>query len=488
MSRALGARRLSHGTDASTSIERQGESITAWCDQRNHTRVHMTDDTDVSGSISPFDRPDLGKWLKPQFLDRWDILVVTKIDRLSRSLLDFVTTLDWLEARGKTLVVIESDLDFSTPMGRFVAKILALFAEFEREMMSSRRADSSAKIASRAGWHGGNSTSWGYREVKRAGVWELEPDPGMVPTVQEIVQAILAGESGQSVAQRHEMDPTRLLRRLRSPSLHGAVVFHGEVVRGNDGMPLLREPIIDRRTWDRLQAQLDRNSRKATPRDGTPWLDVVYCSECGHEMYRQSYSSRNVVRYYHRRILKKYRTGEAQWCPANINGRSVEDQIDGLVRRAWRGRNTVESVEIPGEDHTAELRGVEEAITDWEAKALLAGASAESILRILDGLHARKRAIIEAGVVIEARTETVESDVPLMDLWESCPDDHARGALLRRLGYRLYIRKAGYGAARVRLERTWRGRTWRELIPEMDDFDAKGWDTSGAVIDDPASS
>lgn len=302
------------------------------------------------------------------------------------------------------------------------------------------------------------------------------------------MQAILDGESAQSVAKRYELDHTRLLRRLRRPSLFGAVVFKHEVVRDHEGMPLLREPIIDRRTWDLLQARLDKNGKKPTPRDATPWLGVIHCGVCGHEMYRQVYSNRTARLYYHKKTLRKYRSGEVEWCPITVNGRSVESQIDGVVRRAWQGRYTTESVEIPGEDHTEELRQVEEAIADWEAKALLPGAAAESILRILDGLHTRKRAIIDAGVVTEPTTETVESDISLTDLWISQPNDHAKGALLRKMGYRIYVQRVGHGKARIRLERTWRSRTWRELIPEMDDFDAKGWSMGGTVIDDPATS
>ena len=63
MGRVLGVRRLSHDTDASTSIERQGESIDHWAKTHGHTVVAMTQDTDVSGSVAPQDRDDLGPWL-----------------------------------------------------------------------------------------------------------------------------------------------------------------------------------------------------------------------------------------------------------------------------------------------------------------------------------------------------------------------------------------------------------------------------------------
>jgi hypothetical protein len=60
MARVLGVRRLSHDTDGSTSIERRGESIDHWSRAHGHNLVALTEDTDVSVSVGPQDRDDLG--------------------------------------------------------------------------------------------------------------------------------------------------------------------------------------------------------------------------------------------------------------------------------------------------------------------------------------------------------------------------------------------------------------------------------------------
>src|ERR1700733_11851829 len=97
--RMLGACRLSHGTDESTSIERQGEQLTAAAQMRGDALIALTEDVDVSGAVSPFERDDLGPWLTlPDKISQWDTLAFTKIDRISRSLLDFVTLLKWAHA------------------------------------------------------------------------------------------------------------------------------------------------------------------------------------------------------------------------------------------------------------------------------------------------------------------------------------------------------------------------------------------------------
>jgi DNA invertase Pin-like site-specific DNA recombinase len=179
--RILGATRLSHGTDESTSVERQREQIQHTAKVRGDDVVFISEDVDVSGAVSPFSRPDLGPWLTdPAKVAQWDTLVVAKMDRLSRSLIDFAGLLKWCQAHGKVIVSVSESLDFGTAVGRLMAQILMMFAEFERERMSERRADAAVKIRSN-GHYGGGSTAYGYRTVKVNNHHELETTPRRSP-------------------------------------------------------------------------------------------------------------------------------------------------------------------------------------------------------------------------------------------------------------------------------------------------------------------
>lgn len=90
VSKALGVVRLSLLTEESTSPERQREQITYTVKARGGELVHIVDDLDVSGSVSPFEREQLGPWLTdPGKIAQWDTLIVTKLDRQSRSLINF---------------------------------------------------------------------------------------------------------------------------------------------------------------------------------------------------------------------------------------------------------------------------------------------------------------------------------------------------------------------------------------------------------------
>jgi site-specific DNA recombinase len=100
--RVLGARRLSHDTEASSSVERQGETITMWSTAMRHTIVKLTKDVDISGATSPFDWPGLGPWLtEPSKVPRWDILAVASTDRISRSLISFGALIEWCTSHNK---------------------------------------------------------------------------------------------------------------------------------------------------------------------------------------------------------------------------------------------------------------------------------------------------------------------------------------------------------------------------------------------------
>ena len=183
-------------------IERQGESIEHWARAHEHTVVAMTEDTDVSGSIAPQDRDELGPWLTDRASSRSGTSsALPSSTALTRSLLHFDDLRIWADEHGKTIASVAESLDLSTSTGRMFANLLAMFAQFERERMCERRADASRKLYSRGGYNGGSSLPWGYRTIRQNGRLELEPDPTRWPRSREIVDEVLAGKAVTGVAR-----------------------------------------------------------------------------------------------------------------------------------------------------------------------------------------------------------------------------------------------------------------------------------------------
>ena len=380
--RILGATRLSHETDASTSIERQREQITLTTQARGDTLVHITEDVDTSGAVSPFERADLGPWLNEKAV-QWDAIMIPKLDRLTRSLRDFDDFRQWCDTNGKVIISISESLDLSTSVGRMFANLLAMFAQFERERMSERRADASKKLRM-AGYHDGGMASvpWGYKIVKVGDRFELEIDPPVQETAKEVVAEILAGKSGRQVAQAHGMAVTTLLGRLRSQTLKGYVMYDGEIVRDNDGMPVTREPVIDEDTWSKVQAVLDKNSvSKVNRHDRTPYLGIILCS-CGGKMYLSRWYAKDA-----KKLREYYR---CETCGKKANGTKIHDQIDRAVRGVFADHYLPNVVHHPAEDHTAELAKVEEQIADLTDNFIASGGSAKTLGMLLGKLDSKR--------------------------------------------------------------------------------------------------
>src|SRR5438309_5350547 len=115
-----------------------------------HTLSDSYDDAGFSGAS--LDRPALQQLLRDIEARRVDCVVVYKVDRLSRSLLDFTRLLFLFDKRGVSFVSVTQDFNTSTSMGRLTLNILLSFAQFEREIIGERTRDklSAAKRAMRA--------------------------------------------------------------------------------------------------------------------------------------------------------------------------------------------------------------------------------------------------------------------------------------------------------------------------------------------------
>ena len=310
--RGIGARRLSNDTDESTSLKRQEEQIDAQAVAKDIDLIATPEDSDTSGAISPFDRKELGPWLTdPELIEQWDVLIVAKLDRLSRSIIDFGTLLKWCQDHGKTIISVAESLDFGTAAGRMFANLLIMFAQFERERMSERRSEAAAKLRKMAHWNGGTVNfgnmpvciCHGQRECKKASGWELTPDPAVMPIVEHMAEMAISGSSGGAIARWLNAEevptpqggtiwrPTSVLAVLRNPVLRGCVTqtqpngsgqryAEPKIIRNDDGTPVRRTSILDDETWFKLQAALDSMRRQGRARsNGHKWLGVVFLGQ-----------------------------------------------------------------------------------------------------------------------------------------------------------------------------------------------------------------
>ena len=124
-------------TDKQT-VENQLRELRQIAERRGWEVLREYHDAGISGSKSREERPGLDKMLKDAQRRRFDVVMAWAIDRLGRSLIDLLGTIQTLEACGVDLYLDQQSIDTTTPAGRLMFQITGAFAEFERSMIRQR--------------------------------------------------------------------------------------------------------------------------------------------------------------------------------------------------------------------------------------------------------------------------------------------------------------------------------------------------------------
>lgn len=226
------------------------------------------DDGGISGGT--LERPALQRLLAEVAAGRIDIIVVYKVDRLTRSLLDFSKLVEAFDKVGTSFVSITQSFNTTTSMGRLTLNMLLSFAQFEREVTAERIRDKIAASKAKGMWMGG-IPPLGYKPDGRS----LKIVKQHAVIVRDIFERYLALGNVRYVAEQLERDrilsPVRIKAKSNQPfggvpltrgQIYGILknpIYVGEVHHRDQVYPGLHKPIIDRDIWDRTQAMLAGN-------------------------------------------------------------------------------------------------------------------------------------------------------------------------------------------------------------------------------------
>jgi site-specific DNA recombinase len=178
------------------SLDSQREVCSAYVTSQRHKAWSelATRYDDAAQSGGTIDRPALQQLMRDIESNRIDVVVIYKIDRLTRSLADFVRLIDVFDRHQVSFVSVTQSFDTSDSMGRLVLNILLTFAQFEREMIADRIRDKAGAMR-RKGKHTGGTPPYGYDVVDR----RLVVNPVEADKVRSIYQRFLALGSYQAV-------------------------------------------------------------------------------------------------------------------------------------------------------------------------------------------------------------------------------------------------------------------------------------------------
>jgi site-specific DNA recombinase len=325
------------------SLDAQREACEAFiASQRAEGWVLVHDRYDDGGiSGGTLERPALKRMIADIEAGLIDVVVVYKIDRLSRSLIDFTKLVEVFDAHSVTFVSVTQSFNTTTSMGRLTLNILLSFAQFEREVIGERIRDKVAASRKRGIWMGG-FVPLGYDVRDR----KLLVNEAEAVLVRRIFQGFAELESCMKLvhALRAEGATTKRGKPLNKNDIYRILtnrVFLGEAVHKGNSYPGEHDAIITQAQWDAVQAILKINPRVRINRSRNttaPLLRGLIFDSDGNAMSPSHSRGRSGkrYRYYVSQALLKGPMQERPAIarlPAGQIEAAVTDQVRALLRQ-----------------------------------------------------------------------------------------------------------------------------------------------------------
>ena len=255
-----------HGLDQEfNSLDAQYEAASAYIKSQAHAGWTLIrsryDDGGYSGGST--DRPDLQKLLDDIRSRKIDVIVVYKVDRLTRSLADFAKLVELFDAHGVSFVSVTQHFNTTTSMGRLTLNVLLSFAQFEREVTSERIRDKIAASKRKGLWVGG-TLPLGY-EMKDGKIAIIEEEAELVRSIFR--RYLELGSVNGLLRDLRDRNIRTKTRRLSTGATRGGIPFGrgalyyllsnhfyiGEVKYKNEILPGEQPPIMDRGLFEAVR-------------------------------------------------------------------------------------------------------------------------------------------------------------------------------------------------------------------------------------------
>lgn len=380
------------------SLDAQREACEAYVRSQRANRwalnAEVYDDGGFSGKDT--DRPALTRLLDDIRAGKIDAVILYKLDRISRSLFDFLRLIQFFEEHKVACVSISQTIDTSTPGGRLMMHVLASFAEFERATIAERIKDKIAASRRKGKWTGGTPVL-GY-DVNRSG-----PSPKLVinPTeaarvVQIFEMYVEMGALLPVVAELNRRDwrckawTTRLGKQRGGEAFDKArlygllinVLLMGKIRHKDNVFDGEHEAIVPAELFERVQRQMRKNARFTGAghrnKHGALLRGILNCAACQRSM-SHSFTSKGNRRFRYYRCMRALKSGRAacpsKMLPAAEIERAVIDEIrvnardPGMIRETCRAARI--HVETAIKRLERERRGLVARKHDAGAKARL---------------------------------------------------------------------------------------------------------------------
>ena len=413
------------------TLDAQRDSAEAFIrSQRQEGWVVLPDKYDDGGFTGAnMDRPALQRLLQDVRDGFVDCVMVYKVDRLTRSLLDFSRIVDVLDKHGVSFVSVTQQFNTTSSLGRLTLNILLSFAQFEREMIAERTKDKMSAARRKGRWVGGipmlgyDLSDKGAALVVNAdeaarvrAIFDLYLEHGsLIPVVQELDRRgwrmkLWTTRKGSS-AGGHEFTKNRLYNLLTNMVYVGKVDYSGQVYDGEQ--EAIVEPGIWQSVQDRLRYNAKTGGRQVRNKYGAVLKGILRCGSCDVGMlhtYTQK-APNKLYRYYvcvnaHQKGYEKCQTRSVS---APVIEQAVVDQIRGIAANPDVVADVVRQLD---EQQAAGVQGLENEKRIIEKELQRLGEETASLIR-MNGKSATDRMadLQDGSAVLERQLRDVRDQL-----------------------------------------------------------------------------
>ena len=348
------------------SLDAQYDAASAYIRSQAHAHWTMVrtryDDGGFSGGST--DRPALQQLMADIKAGRVNVIVVYKVDRLTRSLADFAKLVELFDAHGVSFVSVTQQFNTTTSMGRLTLNVLLSFAQFEREVTSERIRDKVAASKRKGLWVGG-MVPLGY-ELKDRKLLIVENEAELVRAIFR--RYLELGSVNRLVVDLKENNLRTKIRKLSTGNVSGGIPFTqgplfymlrnrfyvGEISFKNEILPGSQPALMERALFDAVQTKLTEqwSHRTVARTNSAALLSRLLFDDAGHRMVA-THATKNRVRYRYY-ISEPHIRGPSK-LPLGSISRVPAADIEGTIIKALTAH--FDDATQPGQTHVQIDRG-----------------------------------------------------------------------------------------------------------------------------------
>ena len=381
-------------------------------------------------------RPEFQQMMKDIKKGKINTVIISKIDRLTRSLKDFSALWDNFQKRGVEVISLNEKFDTTTAIGRAMLSIVLIFAQLEREQTGERTASTMQYRAEQGLWNGGRIVGYDL-DPDNKGTLKVNPEQAKI--VKKAFDLCLeTGSAGQAQKNLNALgyrmpvyesrrgkthggtlfNKQSIINMLQNPVYLGKITWNGKVYDGN------HKAIIDKKLFSHVQEILSENrktrSNQKLPREHVYLLQgILRCGNCGSIMTPKSGIGRS-TRYYYYQCTKNSHTGkegcDVKYVPAEPIENFVVERIKELTTDETEIQKMIEKANKKGDkrnrtlmDHKENLEGHLQSI--HKKLETIVDSIETGSLKAFDSINKRMKSLEAERDVTDEKLKAIDFEI-----------------------------------------------------------------------------